>query len=82
MAKKLIASMSAKWHPEMFKDDYHRILEKVVQEKIQKRGKKSPAPKMKRKPSNVIDLVSVLQESINASKGKSKSSPKARKKAA
>lgn len=64
MAKKLIDSMSGAWHPDMFKDDYHEKLEKVVEDKIRKGGKASPAPKIRKKPSNVIDLVSVLQQSI------------------
>ena len=72
MAKKLIESMTDKWHPDLFKDDYHEMLEKVVEQKIHKGGKAAPEPKPKRKPSNVIDLVSVLQQSIEDAKQKSK----------
>ena len=72
MAKQLIDSMSGAWHSDMFKDDYHEKLEKVVQEKIRKGGKASPAPKQRQKPSNVIDLVAVLQQSIEDAQRKAK----------
>jgi DNA end-binding protein Ku len=80
MAKKLIESMTAKWDPALFKDDYHELLEKVVEEKIRKGGKTASAPPAKRKAANVIDLVAVLQQSIQDAQGKSRS--KGRKKAA
>jgi len=80
MARKLIDSMSTQWDPAAFKDDYHEKLEKVVEEKIRSGGKETRAPKVKRKSSKVIDLVSVLQESIEAAAQKSK--PKGRKLAA
>jgi len=77
MAKKLIESMSGPWHPDMFKDDYHEKLEKVVDEKIHKGGKAAPIPQPRRKPSNVIDLVSVLQQSIEDAQRKTKPRKKA-----
>jgi DNA end-binding protein Ku len=82
MANKLIDTMSGPWQPETFKDDYKEMLEKIVEEKIQAGGKKAPAPKKKGQPTNVVDLVSVLQESINATKGKGHAPHKALKKAA
>jgi DNA end-binding protein Ku len=80
MAKKLIDSMSGKWDPAMFKDDYHELLEKVVEEKVRKGGKSTPQPHARRKASNVIDLVSVLQQSIDDAQRKTRAKP--RKKAA
>jgi DNA end-binding protein Ku len=82
MANKLIESMSGKWDPATFKDDYHELLEKVVEEKIRKGGKSAPEPKMKHKASNIIDLVSVLQQSIQDAQGKPRSKSKSRKKEA
>jgi DNA end-binding protein Ku len=83
MAKKLIDSMSTKWNPTMFKDDYHEKLEKIVGEKIHSGGKATaPVPKRKQKSSNVIDLVSVLQKSIESTQGKSRLPARPRKKAA
>jgi DNA end-binding protein Ku len=72
MAQNLIESMSSKWHPESYHDDYHEALEKLVEEKLKHRGKEKPAPRKPRHASNVIDLVSVLQESIAATKSRPK----------
>jgi len=77
MAKKLIASMTSDWEPEKYNDEYHEALEKLIDEKIEHGDKASPKPAKKRKPTNVIDLVSVLQESLQQA-GKS---PKSGKKA-
>ena len=82
MATKLLDTMSGDWQPEMFKDDYREMLEKIVEEKIHAGGKKAAQPKKKAAPANVVDLVSVLQQSINATKGKVRQSHKSLKKAA
>jgi len=82
MANKLIESMSTKWDPALFKDDFHELLEKVVEEKIREGGRTKHEPRTKRKASNVIDLVSVLQQSIRDAEGKSSSKSKPRKKEA
>jgi DNA end-binding protein Ku len=79
MARKLIESMSDKWHPEMFKDDYHKLLKQVIEKKIHSKGTKTVAPGKKQKKTNIIDLVSVLQQSVNATRAKPS---KSRKKAA
>lgn len=68
MAKKLIDSMSGAWHPDLFKDDYREKLEKVVEQKIRKGGKAAPEPKQRAKSSKIIDLVAVLQQSIEEAK--------------
>jgi DNA end-binding protein Ku len=74
MAQNLIQSMSGKWRPEAYQDDYREALEKLVEEKIKHRGKDEKTAPRKTKPaSNVIDLVAVLQESIAASHSKPKS---------
>src|SRR4030095_809458 len=70
MAKQLIGSMTQEWEPEQYNDDYHEALEKLIEEKIEDPGKAVPAPTKKPKATNVIDLVSVLQESLQQSKGK------------
>jgi len=77
MANKLVESMSTNWNPNMFHDEYHEMLEKVVEQKIKKGGKEAPAPKRHKKPTNVIDLVSVLQQSIDDARHKSKPRKKA-----
>ncbi len=82
MAKKLVESMSGKWEPEMFKDDYRQMLEKIVEEKIRHGGRHAPKAQAHRKATNVIDLVSVLQQSIKQTRGKPERGTKSRKKAA
>ncbi len=70
MAKQLIQSMTTSWKPEQYNDDHHDALEKLIEEKIEHPEKKAAAPAKRRQPTNVIDLVSVLQESLQQSKKK------------
>jgi len=82
MAKSLIGSMTSKWHPEKYKDDYREALMDVIEEKVEAGGKEIEDKPMKApKPTKVIDLVSVLQKSLQQSgkKGKSKSKSRSKK---
>jgi len=83
MAKQLIGSMTSDWDPDQYNDEYRDALEKLIEEKLENPDKAAPAAAKKRKATNVIDLVSVLQESLQQSKGKStaekKKKPAARK---
>ncbi|MBV8214089.1 MAG: Ku protein [Verrucomicrobia bacterium] len=88
-AKRLIESMSSKWDPTQYTDEYHEALEKLIDKKVESGGKFAPAPAKKKGPTNVVDLASVLQESIRQKTGKTKSEkaakksrPRSRKKAA
>ena len=76
MAKQLIESMTTDWEPEQYTDEYHEALEKLIEEKVEHPDKKEAAPAKKKKATNVIDLVAVLQESLQQSKGKSSSAKK------
>jgi DNA end-binding protein Ku len=82
MAKKLIESMSVTWDASIFKDDYHEMLEKVIEAKIKNKGQKAPAVEKKPKVTNVIDLAAVLQESIKNARTKKVPSSQPRKNAA
>jgi len=65
MAKALINSMSAKWDPEKYHDDYREAVMKVIEEKVEHGGEEiDEKPKKAPKPTKVIDLVSVLQQSL------------------
>ena len=78
MATALIDSMSAKWQPEKYKDDYREALMEVIEEKVEAGGKDiEEKPKKAPKPTKVIDLVKVLQQSLEQS-GRGKSKSKAR----
>jgi DNA end-binding protein Ku len=94
MASKLVQTMTSRWKPEQYRDEYHRALERVIEEKIQHPEKPLPARPRKQQPSKIIDLVSVLEKSIqetgskakiratSKSKGRTKSTRRSRKKAA
>ena len=71
MAKSLVETMSDKWNPNQFKDEYRQKLLKVIEEKVARGGKETPGPKVKPKAAtNVVDLVAVLQKSLAESKKK------------
>jgi len=76
MAKSLIDSMSAKWNPEKYHDEYREALMEVIEEKVEAGGKEieeKPKPKPK-PPTKVIDLVEVLQQSLKETRGAKKGS--------
>ncbi|PYK74414.1 MAG: Ku protein, partial [Verrucomicrobia bacterium] len=83
MAKSLIDSMSSKWNPEKYKDDYREALMEVIEEKVEAGGKEiEETPKKTPKPTKVIDLVSVLQKSLEETGAKKKTAGKSRAKKA
>ena len=83
MAKSLIDSMSSKWRPEKYKDDYREALMEVIEEKVEAGGKEiEEKPRKAPKPTKVIDLVSVLQKSLEGTGAKRKTTVKSRGKKA
>ena len=83
MAKSLIDSMSSKWNPEKYKDDYREALMEVIEEKVEAGGKEiEERPKKAPKPTKVIDLISVLQKSLEATDAKTKMTARSRGKKA
>jgi DNA end-binding protein Ku len=80
MAKLLIESMSAKWDPEKYHDEYREALMEVIEEKVEAGGKEiEQKPKAKPKPTKVIDLVEVLQQSLKETQGAKKRSTNKRR---
>ncbi|HEX8078029.1 MAG TPA: Ku protein [Chthoniobacterales bacterium] len=64
MAQSLVESMSTPWEPEKYRDEYRTAMMEVIEQKAQhKEVAKKPAPAMR--TTNVVDLVKVLQESLN-----------------
>src|SRR5207245_10623275 len=77
MAKAPVGSMSSKWNPEKYHDDYREALMEVIEEKVEAGGKEiDEKPKKAPKPTKVIDLVSVLQRSLEQSGAKKSRRPK------
>jgi DNA end-binding protein Ku len=75
MAEALVKSMTSKWDPEKYKDDYRDALMEVIEEKVESGGEEiEEKPKEKKPSTKVIDLVAVLQESLKAQSGGKKKS--------
>jgi len=66
MAHTLIESMSSDWQPEKYRDEYRDAVMEMIEQKAQNKQLPAPAPAAPR-TTNVVDLVKVLQESINRS---------------
>ena len=69
MAKKLIDGMTTDWAPDKYKDEYKTQLMAMIEEKVKHPNEKHEAPKAHKKATNVIDLMSVLEESLAATGG-------------
>src|SRR6476661_64626 len=63
MATALIDAMTSDWDPTKYKDQYQTALMQLIEEKAQKRAP-SVKPAAPRAQPNVIDMVAVLQESL------------------
>jgi DNA end-binding protein Ku len=64
MAQSLVESMSTAWEPDKYRDEYRNAMMEIIEQKAQhKEVAKKPAPAMR--TTNVVDLVKVLQESLN-----------------
>lgn len=64
MAQSLVESMSTPWEPEKYRDEYRNAVMEMIEEKAQhKEATKKAAPTVR--ATNVVDLVKVLQESLN-----------------
>lgn len=74
IAKKLIASMTAKWKPEKYKDEYKLAVEKWVNEKARNLPETLMQPRnLKAKPTaKMVDFVDLLKKSLASSKNAGK----------
>ena len=76
MALKLIDDMSAKWNPEEYKDEYEDAIMKRIEAKAKKIVKDIPGEmEEKEDTTNVVDIMALLQQSVDnrPKKGKAKS---------
>ena len=64
MAQALIESMTVSWEPEKYRDEYRTALMEIIEQKAQHKAitTKAPTPPV---PTNVVDLVKVLQDSLS-----------------
>lgn len=70
VAKQLILSMTIKWHPEKYKNEYQEILQEWIEEKIHQKSSKKKKTIASPKQSNVINFVDLLKKSIQNKKSK------------
>src|SRR3954462_12526730 len=68
MAQALIDSMSVVWEPEKYRDEYRTALMEIIEQKAQHKEIAAKAPAAPA-PTNVVDLVKVLQDSLNRTQG-------------
>src|SRR5882757_7363714 len=66
MAQALIESMSVSWEPEKYRDEYRTALMEIIEQKAKHKEIATKAPAAPA-PTNVVDLVKVLQDSLNRS---------------
>jgi DNA end-binding protein Ku len=69
MANALIESMSSDWQPEKYRDEYRDAVMEIIETKAKNKQLPAAAPAPAPRSTNVVDLVKVLQESINRSQG-------------
>jgi DNA end-binding protein Ku len=71
MAEALIASMESDWKPAGYKDEFRARLQKVIEKRIKAKGgkvrKSLEEPALREDAAtNVVDFMSLLQQSIDA----------------
>ena len=63
MAQTLVDSMTAKWEPEKYRDEYRTAVMEMIEQKAKKKVSSSRSRARGAQATNVVDLVKVLQES-------------------
>jgi DNA end-binding protein Ku len=78
MARQLVASMSGKWEPAKYRDEFRAKLSKVIEARMKKKGghvEKHVSEEPAGGSDKVVDLMAVLRKSLAERKG-AKSAPK------
>jgi DNA end-binding protein Ku len=73
MAQALIGSMQSDWSPDQYKDEFRARLHKVIEKRVRAKGGKVPKPQEEDAlhedaTTNVVDFMSLLQQSIDSKK--------------
>jgi DNA end-binding protein Ku len=70
MAKTLVNQMTEDWDPDRYTDDYRSALMKLIDQKVKSGGRElASSGHPAKRATNVIDLASVLQQSLAAATG-------------
>jgi DNA end-binding protein Ku len=86
MAERLVEGMVTDWKPEKYKDTYRQDVMKLIEERVESgelEASDSPAPAPKRTEGKVLDLMSLLKQSVEGGgrKPAQKAAQKSEKKA-
>jgi DNA end-binding protein Ku len=70
IAKQLVSSMTTKWNPVSYHDDFRQALQQQIEEKIQREARRIPKKKQKAaiRSTNVINFVELLKKSLEKNK--------------
>jgi DNA end-binding protein Ku len=80
MAHTLVDSMSGRWQPANYKDEYRHALMELIKKKLS--GKHVEAPPKARAATNVVDLMTVLRASLESARNVKPKKPAAADRAA
>lgn len=89
MAKQLIESMAGEWQPDEYQDEFRDRLQQVIEKRIAAQDTTTAAAPDEEEPpknatTNVVDFMSLLEQSLKSKKrtpaAKKKAKPKAKKK--
>lgn len=86
MAKQLISSMSGKWEPDGYHDEFRERLQAIIKKRVKSKGNLAKVvedtPEHEDAATNVVDFMSLLQKSLDSKKrtpakaGKATAKPK------
>ena len=81
MARQLVETMSGKWQPSEYRDEFRARLSKVIAERMKHKGARveKPAEEEHEEAGKVVDLMAVLRRSLEARKGPKRAAHPARK---
>jgi DNA end-binding protein Ku len=68
LANTLIDSMSDKFDPKKYKDDYYDKVMEIIQMKVSGVSPAAPAAKAPGGPAKVVDLMEILKQSLTETK--------------
>ena len=74
MANALIEAMTSEWEPTKYKDQYQTAVLKMIEDKVQRRAPAAESAPRRAVP-NVVDMISVLQQSLQRASSRKKPAP-------
>ena len=70
MAERLVEGMISDWEPEKYRDDYYQDLKKLIKERVEagqlEESPEAPAAPKPERGGQVVDLMALLKQSVEA----------------